>query len=516
MIGCVILFAISLSAADSPIATIAGGQIRGSLLEKGGAVFKGIPFAQPPVGPLRWRESLLVKPWTGVRDATAFGSPCAQNANGRMLEASNEDCLFLNVWTPEWPTKTRKPVMVWIHGGGNYGGTASNANFDGENLARHGVVLVSTNYRLTIFGFLAHPELTKESPHHASGNYGLMDQIAALKWVRDNIAKFGGDPANVTIFGQSAGAVDVNVLMTSPLAKGLFHKVIAESGTVTRNPDNATLRMTALGALMQVKSGPVTYSDAAELSEAERAGEKLGTSIETLRALPAAELLKLVAAPRMSIGPANGVIVDGYIFPKAPAEVFATGKEQRVPLLIGNNARERTPRTTPEEVKAAMDAMYGPLAQKARALYITPDPLYGPVDAQWVVDTMYRCPVVAQLNWHVGAGNAGYEYQFDRAAPGREALGAVHGAEVPYVFGALGSAYTAMDREISAAIQQYWTNFAKTGNPNSASLPPWPKFDASARGYLEFTDSGPQGREGLRRPFCDLYVEDVRRLMSNR
>jgi para-nitrobenzyl esterase len=216
----------------------------------------------------------------------------------------------------------------------------------------------------------------------------------------------------------------------------------------------------------------------------------------------------------MSIGPANGVIVDGYVFPKAPAEVFATGKGQHIALLIGNNARERTPRTMPEEVNAAMDAMYGPLAQKARALYVTPDPLYGPADAQWVVDTMYRCPVMAQLIWHAGAGNTGYEYQFDRAAPGREALGAVHGAEVPYVFGSLGPAYTGLDHEISATIQQYWTNFAKTGNPNGASLPQWPKFDPSARGYLEFTDNGPRAQEGLRRPFCDLYVENVKRLMS--
>src|SRR5438128_606153 len=173
-----ILLAIPAAAADSSTVAVTGGQIRGSLLEKGGAVFKGIPFAQPPVGDLRWREPLPAKSWTGIRDATAFGAPCAQNAGGRMLETSKEDCLFLNVWTPEWPAKSRKPVMVWIHGGGNYGGTASSNNFDGESLSRHGVVLVSINYRLTVFGFFAHPELSKESPHHASGNYGLLDQIA--------------------------------------------------------------------------------------------------------------------------------------------------------------------------------------------------------------------------------------------------------------------------------------------------------------------------------------------------
>jgi len=513
------LLAAPASAADSPlIITVSGGQIRGSQLEQGGAVFKGIPFAQPPVGDLRWRAPLPVKPWAGVRNATDFGAPCAQNANGRMLENGQEDCLYLNVWTPEWPAQSRLPVMVWIHGGGNYAGTASSTNFDGQNLARHGVVLVTVNYRLTVFGFLAHPELTRESPHHSSGNYGLLDQIAALQWVHDNIGKFGGDPANVTIFGQSAGAVDANVLMTSPLAKGLFHRVIAESGTVTRNPDAISMSMTALGALMPVKSGPVTYSDAATLAEAEQAGTKFGANVSELRKLSATELLKATAAPRMSIGPANGVVADGWVFPKPPAEVFATGQEQRVPLLIGNNARERTPpQATSEDLKKAMEAMYGPLASRALELYLPgDDPVYGGAGAQWVVDTLYRCPVVAQLAWHSSAGNPAYEYQYDHTAQGREALGAVHGAEVPYVFGALRADATSVDRDISAALETYWTNFAKTGNPNGAGLPQWPGFDAKARGYLEFTDSGPVAREGLRRPYCELYLDNVKRLMGTR
>jgi len=509
------VLAISALAAELPPIAVTGGQIRGGALEKGGAFFKGIPFAQAPVGDLRWREPVAAKTWNGVREATSFGAPCAQNAGGRMQETSSEDCLFLNVWTPEWPARDRKPVMVWFHGGGNYAGTASGNNFDGESLARRGVVLVTANYRLSVFGFLAHPELTKESPHHASGNYGLMDQIAALKWVRDNIAKLGGDPANVTIFGQSAGAVDVNVLMTSPQAKGLFHKVIAESGTVSRAPDDATMRMTGLGAVMSPRNGD-TYSDALTLAEAEKAGGTLFPgSLKQLRAMPAAELLKITAAPRMSIGPANGIIIDGWILPRAPAEAFARGEQQRVPLLIGNNSRERTPQTTNEELSKAVDAMYGPFASRAFAMYTqsAPDALYGNAGAQWVVDTMYRCPVVVQLNWHAGAGNPGYEYQFDRAAPGREAAGATHGAEVAYVFGNLNTNYAAPDREISAAIQQYWTNFAKAGDPNGSGLPKWPKYDAAARGFIEFTDHGPVAREGLRRPYCDLYVENARRLM---
>jgi para-nitrobenzyl esterase len=512
------LAAQAINAADPPSVSVTGGQIQGAVLERGGAVFKGIPFAQAPVGDLRWRPPAPVKPWTGLRDATAFGSACAQNSGGRMLDSSKEDCLFLNVWTPEWPSRSRKPVMVWLHGGGNYGGTASSANFDGESLARHGVVVVTTNYRLSIFGFLAHPELTRESPNRASGNYGLMDQIAALQWVRDNIVRFGGDPGNVTVFGQSAGAVDVNVLMTSPLAKGLFHRAIAESGTVTRVPEDATMRMTALGALMAPRSG-APYSDALVLAEAETAGERFGP-LKSLRDKPPEELLKMTAAPRMSIGPANGVIVDGWVFPKPPADVFAAGQQHRIPLLIGNNARERTPPAV-EDLPKAIEAMYGPLAPKAFALYppdAAPDPIYGGQAAQWVVDTMYRCPVVVQAIWHASAGNATYEYQFDRAAPGREAQGAVHGAEVPYVFGRLAPAgqvsYADVDREISAAMQQYWTNFAKSGNPNGGKLPQWPKFDTQARAFMEFTASRPIPGEGLRRPYCDLYVENFNRLMG--
>ncbi|HEV3329715.1 MAG TPA: carboxylesterase family protein [Bryobacteraceae bacterium] len=515
----IVLFAVSAAAADSaPIANLTIGQIRGTQLEQGGAVFKGIPYAQPPIFNLRWRPPQPVRSWQGmVRDATGFGSPCSQMSGGRMMVNSQEDCLFLNVWTPDWPAKTRLPVMVWFHGGGNYAGTASSDNFDGESLARHGVVLVTVNYRLNVFGFLAHPGLTQESPHHSSGNYGLLDQIAALQWVHDYIARLGGDPANVTIFGQSAGAVDVNVLMTTPLAKGLFHRVIAESGTVTRNPDPISMSMTALGNLMPVKNGPVTYSDAPTLAEAEQAGEKFGGSLKDLREAPAGDLLKATTAPRMSIGPANGVVVDGWVFPKPPAEVFATGHELRVPLLIGNNARERTPpQATPEDLQKAMEAMYGPLAPRAFALYAVegPDPLYGGPGAQWVVDSLYRCPVVAQVVWHSAAGNRSYEYQYDHAPPGREALGAVHGAEVPYVFGKLGENAVAVDRDISAAMEQYWTNFAKTGNPNGAGLPQWPAFDAKARGYLEFTDNGPVTREGLRRPYCDLYVDNVKRLVG--
>src|ERR1041385_1805413 len=197
------LFVLGAAAQEPLTVTVTGGKIQGGALNRGGAVFKGIPFAAPPVGDLRWREPMPVKAWTGTRDATQFGARCMQGS-----AEGSEDCLYINVWTPEWPTKARKPVMLWIHGGGNFAGSSSEAIFDGEALAQHGVVLVSANYRMGIFGFYEHPELTAESKHHASGNYGLMDQVAALQWVRDNIARFGGDPRNVTVFGESAGALD--------------------------------------------------------------------------------------------------------------------------------------------------------------------------------------------------------------------------------------------------------------------------------------------------------------------
>ena len=212
-----ILIRIAAPAFSQPTVTVTGGAIKGAVLEQGGVVFKGIPYAAPPVGDLRWREPQPVQTWSGVRDATAAGPSCQ----------AQEDCLYLNVWNAEWPvSKKSKPVMLWIHGGGNFGGTSLTASWDGESLSRRDVIVVGANYRLGIFGFFAHPALTKESPRHASGNYGLMDQIAAMRWIQANIKQFGGDPNNVTVFGESAGSMDINMLMASPLTKGLVQRVI--------------------------------------------------------------------------------------------------------------------------------------------------------------------------------------------------------------------------------------------------------------------------------------------------
>jgi para-nitrobenzyl esterase len=398
--------------------------------------------------------------------------------------------------------------MVWFHGGGNFAGAAMDPLFDGESLARHGVVLVTAQYRLGVFGFFAHPELAKESPHHVSGNYGLLDQVAALRWVRDNIAKFGGDPGNVTIFGESAGSLDINVLMASPLSRGLFQRVIGESGPVVAPP-------------------PV--------AEAEKKGEELALKMTTasqpglkgMRALSSAELQKGAGQGLSFLGPTLGVVVDGWVFEESPMKVFAAGKEHRAGLLLGSNARELQRPFFPMTgtLAQAITGQYGPLADRALALYglnggaePPPDPLFGTALAQWATDSQFRCGTVAELVWHTGAGNPGYQFQFSRAAPGREAAGAGHGTEVPYVFGTLGRAanspkYDAIDQQVSSAMQMYWTNFAKTGDPNGGGLPRWPKFDPASRAYLEFTGAGPVAHEGLRQQVCELYTENLKRQM---
>ena len=495
------LLALVATAQVPPAVTVTGGKIQGSTLKDGGAVFKGIPFAAPPVGDLRWREPQPVKPWTGTREATNFGARCMQGGTD-----VSEDCLYINVWTPEWPPKSRKPVMLWIHGGGNFAGASSEAIFDGQPLAKHGVVLVSANYRMGVFGFYAHPELTAESKHHASGNYGLMDQVAAMQWVRDNIARFGGDPRNVTVFGESAGSLDINVLMTSPLAKGLYTRLIGESGPVVAPPSLAEGEKKGLSVAASLKAD----------------------SLKAMRAVPAADLQKATGQGLSFLGPILGVVVDGWVLPKHPFEVFEAGQEHRVELLLGSNARELTRPFFPVEgLSQGIAAQFGPLAPRAREVYgvkngqesAPPDPVFGSAMAQWATDAQFRCGTVAQLIWHSRAGNASYQYEFSRVPPGREAVGAAHGSEIPYVFGTLSIAgraanspkYDSTDGAVSAQMQQYWTNFAKTGNPSGGSLPQWPKFEPVSRAYMDLTAQGPVVREGLRREACDLFIENLKR-----
>jgi para-nitrobenzyl esterase len=508
-----LLVTVCLGAAQQgPVVSVTGGSVRGAALKDGGAVFKGIPYAQPPLAELRWKAPLAPKPWAGVREALQFGGTCSMNPIWGMPKVMNEDCLYLNVWAPAWPPEALKPVMVWIHGGGNVAGSG---NENGESLMRHGVVLVSFNYRLGIFGFLAHPELTAETPDHTSGNYGLMDQIAALQWVQENIKKFGGDPGNVTIFGESAGAMDVNLLMVSPLAKGLFGRVIAESGSV----------------LLSGGAMPLSEAEQRGVKFAELAG--IGNGAGGLKALRAASVEQLLeafgkfAAPS-GVPPSLMVAIDGRVLPESPAAVFASGKQIPAALIIGVNAREFGGPPDAADVKKDIEKLYGGLAAQALPLYGistaadgkttqgAPDPLYGDAGAQWMTDITFRCPSAVVASWNSRAGQPTYQYQFSRGIPGHPEIGAVHASEVVYVFGNLDDKrpmrpnYDAADSAISKAMQEYWTNFAKTGNPDGNGVPAWPAYTADTRQYMEFTDKGPVAASHLRAAQCTVFADSLR------
>jgi para-nitrobenzyl esterase len=489
---------------DSLVAKTEAGMIRGMARDGGGARFLGIPFAQPPVGDLRWKEPLPAKSWSGVRDTKAYGSPCAQpdlgSWNRHDAEIGVEDCLYLNVVTPVWPKNGLLPVMFWLHGGANEGGSGMSDLYTAGTLVDHGVVVVTVNYRLGVFGFLAHPELTGESGHHASGNYGLMDQILALKWVIANIEKFGGDPKNITVFGQSAGAMDTGMLMISP-AKGLFQKAIQESGSPIGLPSPL---------------GPAEEAGkrlAAAMGAPEGAGQ-----IAYLRGISGGDLMKKLTAhePHQRFGPD----VDGWVVTKGPGAAFAAGEEAAIPLIFGTTTREFGGGGTPDQLRAGIAARAGEFAGELEKVYGladggqgTNDPVYGSVADQLAADAAFRCPSTAEGRWHEAAHNKTYEYEFDHAVPGQPL--AVHSTELGFVFGYypkegnLAGTYTATDLKTADQIESYFTNFAKTGNPNGTGLPMWPEF-GSAANYVKFTQSGTvETSQDLRGAACKAYRDVV-------
>ncbi len=494
---------------DEFLVRTSSGPLRGVARPDAGAEFLGIPYAQPPVGDLRWHAPLPVKSWTGVRTAGSFGAPCAQPVMGDWnrhdAETSKEDCLFLNVMTPVWPAKQPLPVMLWIHGGGNEGGSASGALYKDGTLIRHGVLLVTVNYRLGIFGFFAHSALSAESPHQGSGNYGLMDQILALHWVRENVAKFGGDPNNITVFGQSAGAVDTGLLMTSGLSKDLFQRAIAESGTSFGVP---------LAPLAAAEKAGEAFAAGLKLA----AGEE---GLKQLRQLTAQQLLASQSSqsPRPHFGPD----IDGWAIARQPASVFAAGEEAAIPLLFGTTAREFAAAifsipTAQDALRKTIADFFGGLAPRALAAYglaegaqASDDPLYGSPADQWAADLAFRCPATAQGAWHNAAHHPTYEYEFAHAIPGQEVQGAVHSSDLPYVFGYfpkwgnIAGNFTDVDSQLSGLMESYWTNFAKTGNPNSAGLPEWPQFGVE-RKFIRFQqDSKVVPLASLRDGPCGAY-----------
>lgn len=497
-----------------PRATVAAGVLEGAIPAGApGAVFRGIPYAAPPVGSLRWRPPAAPAAWSGAREAIEFAPACAQLS--RDGATGSEDCLYLNVWTPQWPMRAKAPVMVWLFGGANVTGSGSSPVFDGAALARRGVVVVTLNHRVGAMGFLAHPALSAESAHGSSGNYALLDQIAALQWVQANISRLGGDPAQVTLFGQSSGSYDLLLLMTSPLAKGLFDKAIAQSGQFL------------------AYDGPMPKGRAEAIGEAIAAELKAPPGAATLpylRALPAADVMALTGKhlPTQP-GTDTGLLtnLDGWVLPDAPARVFAAGRQAAIPLLIGNNAREITPTLTLDELRAGIARQYGDMGPRALAAYgLTDggpgavDPLLGGAGAQWMTDIVQRCPANLEAEWHAATRQPTWRYQFERSIPGREAVGANHGAEVAFVFGNLDKvapvrpAWTPADETASAQMQTYWTRFAKTGDPNGDGLPSWPA--AAGGGYMAFTAQGPVGKTGLQAQPCAIYREwTLRRLGGN-
>jgi para-nitrobenzyl esterase len=460
-------------------------------------VYRGIPYAAPPVGDLRWKAPQPAAAWQGTRQATEFSNACWQTqypAAAAIYQAKlpplSEDCLYLNIWTSAKSAKDRLPVMVWIHGGGFTRGFSGTKSYDGEILARKGAVIVTINYRLGVFGFFAHPDLSTESEHHASGNYAMLDQIAALQWVQKNIAAFGGDPGRVTIFGESAGSWAVNALMASPLAKGLFQRAIGESGgsfSPMKTLADAEKEGEKLAASLSPAPGTAAKNEAGQSKAAQNV-------LTALRAKPAEELLK--AAKLETVGP----LVDGWVLPQDIAAIFAQGKQNDVPLIVGYNADEGTT-LAPQgaSLKAVMFTAgiyqrYGASADQMLKLY----PAASDEQAVTSFYSAYRDQAFgwemrtwARLSTKTGHQPA-YLYYFSRRPPGPQSdrLRAFHASEIAYVFGNFvwPFPWEDADRKLSEAITTYWVNFATTGNPNGGSLLKWPAYNAKDDQALEFGD----------------------------
>ena len=442
----------------------------------GVTVYKGVPFAAPPVGDLRWRAPVHAAPWTGTRKADAFAPACMQvgvSMPGEMPPAVSEDCLYLNIWTPAKTAHEHLPVIVWIYGGGYINGSASMPLYWGDRLAQKGVIVVTIAYRLGPLGFLALPELTHESPYHSSGNYGLMDQIEALEWIQRNIAAFGGDPKCVTIAGQSSGSISVSILMASPLAKGLFQRAIGESGGLFE---------------------PLQLAPKYLLANAEREGDKYAVS------LGAASLKELRQLPATLLtGNAGGIVhpvIEPYVLPVSPYEAFASGLQNDVPLLIGSNADEAraivdVTHATAATFESDLEHSVGQLPPALLAAY----PHASDEEARQAQlglerDLRFGWDMWAWARLQTGTGKSPVFYYLFRQQPPfpagsvYEGWGASHFAELWYVFDHLDQSpwkWTAADRKLAEEMSSYWLNFARAGDPNGPGLPSWPTFARASK-----------------------------------
>jgi len=486
--------------------TLATGQISG-LTADGVRVFKGIPFAAPPVGALRWKPPQPAPPWPGVRACTESGPWCPQPPSAIGApggKRQSEDCLYVNVWTAAADASAKLPVMVWIHGGGCTTGSGASPLYDGNHLARQGVVLVTINYRLGPFGYFAHPLLSQESPQGVSGNYGLLDQIAALHWVRRNIAGFGGDPDCVTVFGESAGAMSVCRLLVSPLAKGLFHRAIAQSGGAhgcnrhLREDRNSLDSMEKVGADLACQLGC----------------DRQENPLAALRAVSAEDLLA-AASPAQGLfgqGTRFGPVVDGWAVPDDPDRLFAAGRQHPVPFMIGTTADEGTlfsfqaPARRAAGYASVVRGMFGPDADAILQRFPCPDDAsVKHVFAELTTVTAFVAPARFLAKSTAATQGKAFLYHFTHVPPGarRLALGATHGSEIAYVFGNLRRLHGPADRRLSAAMSAAWVRFAKTGDPNGGGMPAWPVYTATADEHLEFGDEIRVG-SGLHKATCDL------------
>jgi para-nitrobenzyl esterase len=467
LIAMSVVFAVRLCIAQQPAPVkVEGGLVQG-MSEDGLTVYRGIPFAAPPVGDLRWRAPQPAAKWEGVRQATKFAPGPMQRGNPP--SGKSEDCLYLNVWTPAKSASDRIPVLVWIYGGGFNAGATSEKVYSGENLAKKGVVLVSIAYRVGQLGFLAHPELSAESPNHVSGNYGLLDMIAALQWVQNNIAAFGADPNKVTIFGESAGGIAVSMLCASPLAKGLVHGAISQSG----------------GSFGPPRSTTFPGENLKRLPDAERAGQ---VYVDSARVSSIAEMRKISADKLPAIRGLAWPIIDGYVIPDDQYKLYEAGKFNDAPILVGYNSDEGASFTRTSEPEAFISSVrerYGPFADRLLKAY--------PVGSTTIPKTARDLARDAAFGWHtwswarlqakMGKSKAFY-YYFDQhpdypADSPKAGYGSPHGQDVAYVFQHLNKSdtnATKTDLEISEAMATYWTNFAKHGDPNGRGIPVWPAF----------------------------------------
>lgn len=487
----VLALGVSAIADAAPTVKTLGGEVSGLDLPGDVTSFRGIPYAAPPVGPLRWKSPQAAAPWTGVRDATKFGAACTQpksppgNIYADDPPQQSEDCLFLNIWKPAGAKKA--PVMVWIHGGALVSGNLASNFYDAAPIAKRGVVVVTVNYRLGIFGFLAHPGLSAESPHHVSGNYGLLDQVQALIWVRNNIAAFSGDPDNVTIFGESAGGLSVMDLVASPMPRVLFKKAIAESAYMVWNPE----------------LNHASYSQPSAEDIGAYVGLKVGApDIASLRARDAQSLMKAATAAGYMPMPT----IDGWLLPRQIVDTFDRGEQAKVPLLVGFNAGEiRSLRVlappapkTPADYEAEVRKRYRDLADAYLKLYPAADPEESVLAA--TRDGLYGWTAHRMALKQAAIGTPSYLYYFEHTYPLEEAKGlkSFHASEVPFVFGQVGpfstlpavwpkAPETAEEVALSDAMIDYWTSFARDGAPDAKGLPVWkPISDHGA--YMAFRD----------------------------